>query len=471
MAPQPNPPILKGSRSIPILRIRYASSDDSSSSDSEQSAVPSREPSPDRSQHSGSGSSVDTITQESFSRKRSLSSPAVDSLTAPRKVNLPLSLPIRSIPSSLTLPNLRHKFSRNHIESIPHELTEGYFPPDTPPENKLVGSSEDEWNPNIAIDALEKSLLKTYDKNKPIDRNLYHPFFRLLEFTRNLIAENKRLEDDFEDRLQREGGKAWQTLETSFDPIKKLYLDEIKRIEKAVVEKFGVQEALQIRHGTLLMGDLRRRLKSVKERREREWRRGWDPNEVEIDPDTDYRAGRDLVTGRELGEPAPRREYGIDRKASADSVMGFSHGKGKVGFDALRAMESDESLDKAIHEGLGRRRWSFDSSDVHPLEGGDPTKYGALRAADSQATLAAAQEVEDEAPIQPAPVAAEDTLAIRRGRQPPRIRFAEGDALERCHEPRPTMLSALRTADSQETLVERENMDEMSARLARAGFL
>lgn len=470
------PPELRTSRSVPILRIEAASSSSNSNSDSDFSNTLPRESSPDTQQKE---SLVDPVTTEHINRPRSVTDPPLHPLTQSRKSSLPLTRSLRTIPSSLTLPNLRHKISKSALDSTPYELTEEYFPASTPLENKRVGSEDEEWDPKLAIDVLEKNLLKTYDKNKPIDRKLYHPMFRILEFTRGLIADYNALEGDAEDRIQRTLGEAFVAMEEGFDPIKEMYLDEIKRIERAVLEKFGVAEAVKIRGETLLTGDMRRRPKRVKERREREWKCGWDPNDLENDPDGDYRLGRDLITGKELGE-----DYGQELRGSDSGESTSTHEKGKVGREMLRSKESEESLNEVLQNEAGDLSFLDNPSGRRIVD--ESPLAEALRPQDSQATLVPGHDY-DRGRIRAVDcgtlerpsakrgilrtVDSDDTLITRREHRSRRIQFAEGDRLERGRTNRRRTHPSLRVADSEETLVDREAMDDMRNGLARAGFM
>lgn len=305
----------------------------------------------------------------------------------------------------------------------------------------------------------------------------------MLEFTRGLIAEYQLLEEGFEERVQRTVGEALGAMERGFEPVKEVYLDEIGRIEGAVVERYGVEEAVRIREGTLLMGDLRRRPHRVRERRVKEWKMGWDPNDVESDPDEEYRTGRDLVPGKDLVE-STSEGYGRERRDSESSENGFTHEKSKAGRGALRSIESGESLNKVLREDAGDLSYLDNPSGRYITD--DSPLALALGPQDSQAILGLGHDFARgrtrtvEADTLEWPSArrgilrtadSDDTLVTSREHRSRHIQFAEGGRLERGRSNRRRTHPSLRIADSQETLVEREAADDMTSRLARAGFI
>ena len=285
-----------------------------------------------------------------------------------------------------------------------------------------------------------------------------------------------------EERAQRAAAHAAAAMEEDFDARRDVYLGEIARLERELRRVVGGAEARRVRARTLLRGDLALRSGAARERRPRLWRGGWDLRDEER---AEYAAGGDL-----WDDSGPEMVGDVEtslgkRRRHDDGDSGFAHANGRVGFDAIRVMESQQQLD-AGRRCEDRNTLITDDDMLRRSESSQP-RSGAVRSVDSQATLVAGHH-NDSAHVRFAndrrsrpianvhrskstirPIESGENLDPQNEYPRSRFSFIEGDDAEGRVTQR-SSLASLRRTESQETLVQRGSIDDMVGRLAQAGF-
>jgi len=237
-------------------------------------------------------------------------------------------------------------------------------------------------------------------------------------------------------------------MDAGFEARRRVYLAEIARLERALEGAVGKAEARRVRVHTLLRGE-----------------RGLGDEGPE-----EGAAGRGLVAdgGLEMLRGGVDAELRGRRRWRGDKDAGFAHANGRVGFDAIRVMESQQSLDAGGRR--GDRNTQITDDDMFRRGESIQPRSSTIPSVDSQATLVAGRE-NDSGHVRFADDRRSRPIAnVHRGRSTirlvksgenldsqheyPRNRFSfiEGDDAEGRITQR-SSLSSLRRTESQETLV------------------